>query len=240
MKIVQFIGASDKTDFLLYICKLIASNGHKVLLVDATLLQDYEFAFPRVEGDLQVHEYDDFDVIHGCGSAADVQNYFMQKEADFNYEYMIIDSNNSLHVDGWEADRLILYNTMENIHNIRNLGILDQYFSKYVKDELVLVSKIMNGVVCSINEEYIDSLYDGYPIQWDEPTHYLIPDERDYAIKIDNQYRSVIQLKGLTRTYRKALIGVLKMILELPDKEVHRIWKKAGKVRKYGTSRILG
>ena len=39
MKKIAFIGSYDKTDFLLYIAKIMTVLGKKVLLVDATIEQ---------------------------------------------------------------------------------------------------------------------------------------------------------------------------------------------------------
>ena len=39
MKKIGFIGTFDKTDLLLYVAKMLQLLGHKVLVVDATLLQ---------------------------------------------------------------------------------------------------------------------------------------------------------------------------------------------------------
>lgn len=39
MKKIAFIGSYDKTDFLLYVAKIITVLGKKVMIVDSTIMQ---------------------------------------------------------------------------------------------------------------------------------------------------------------------------------------------------------
>ena len=39
MKKIAFIGAYDKTDFLLYVAKIMTVLGKKVLIIDSTIMQ---------------------------------------------------------------------------------------------------------------------------------------------------------------------------------------------------------
>lgn len=240
MKIIQFIGSYEKTDFVLYVCKLIEAGNKRVLLIDATADQDYQYSFPRIDDDLNVHEHDGIDIAGGFGSLSEIKLHFQEQGEEFTYDYVVVDSSDSSHISAWESERFILFNTMESIYNARNAQLLDSLFASLPNEELTPVIKVFFGVVCSVNEAYIDNLYEKYPIRWVEPTHYLIPDERDYAVKIDNQHQSVIQLKGLTKTYRTALNGVAGHILDLPGKEMNKLWKKARRRHKHGTNRILG
>ena len=48
MKKIGFIGTFDKTDLLLYVAKMLQLLGHKVLVVDATLLQKTKYIVPSI------------------------------------------------------------------------------------------------------------------------------------------------------------------------------------------------
>lgn len=39
MKVIGFIGAYDKTDFMIYVAKVLTVLGKKVLLIDNTLIR---------------------------------------------------------------------------------------------------------------------------------------------------------------------------------------------------------
>ena len=43
MKKIAFIGSYDKTDFLLYVAKILTRMGKKVLIVDATITQKAKY-----------------------------------------------------------------------------------------------------------------------------------------------------------------------------------------------------
>ena len=48
MKKIAFIGAYDKTDFLLYVSKIITALGKKVLVVDTTITQKAKYVVPVI------------------------------------------------------------------------------------------------------------------------------------------------------------------------------------------------
>ena len=41
MKKIAFIGSYDKTDFLLYVAKIMTVLGKKVLIIDSTIINAY-------------------------------------------------------------------------------------------------------------------------------------------------------------------------------------------------------
>ena len=48
MKTIGFIGAYDKTDLIVYIAKIFATMGKRVLMIDATILQKSKYIVPTI------------------------------------------------------------------------------------------------------------------------------------------------------------------------------------------------
>ena len=48
MQKVAFIGSYDKADMILYIGKIMATMGYKVLIIDSTLLQKTKYIVPSI------------------------------------------------------------------------------------------------------------------------------------------------------------------------------------------------
>ena len=49
MKKIGFIGAYDKTDFILYVAKILVEMGNKVILIDGTLTQKAKYIIPVIK-----------------------------------------------------------------------------------------------------------------------------------------------------------------------------------------------
>ena len=49
MKKINFIGAFDKTDTIMYIAKILTEMKKKVIIVDATITQKSKYVIPTVE-----------------------------------------------------------------------------------------------------------------------------------------------------------------------------------------------
>lgn len=48
MKTIGFIGAYDKTDFIIYVAKVLAALDRKVLIIDNTLTQKARYVVPVI------------------------------------------------------------------------------------------------------------------------------------------------------------------------------------------------
>ena len=49
MEKINFIGAYDKTDSIMYIAKILTEMKKKVIIVDATITQKSKYVIPTVE-----------------------------------------------------------------------------------------------------------------------------------------------------------------------------------------------
>ena len=68
MKKINFIGAFDKTDTIMYIAKLLVETGNKVLMIDATINQKAKYIIPTLDSDSisYVTNYEGIDIALGC------------------------------------------------------------------------------------------------------------------------------------------------------------------------------
>ena len=57
MEKINFIGAYDKTDSIMYIAKILTEMKKKVIIVDATITQKSKYVIPTVENKNEYKEY---------------------------------------------------------------------------------------------------------------------------------------------------------------------------------------
>ena len=76
MKTIGFIGAYDKTDLIVYIAKIFATMGKRVLMIDATILQKSKYIVPTIlPAQSYVTSFEDIDIAVGFYDYDSIKNY---------------------------------------------------------------------------------------------------------------------------------------------------------------------
>lgn len=201
MNRVLFLGACDKSDLLIYLSKLFAAAGYKVLLIDATLNGIYQYAVSSMD-ELTIAEHDGFELA----------NSFIDDEQLEAYDFVLVDMDHPIQRRELvkDYDEYVLVTNFERRTIVQNQALMDKFFmGRY--GQTIDFSKVIYHVDCQLDEAYIDSSLAAFPISWKEPALLIRFDEVDYAVKLDNQFRSRVELNRLSRNYRK-------MLLELADR----------------------
>ena len=99
MKKIAFIGAFDKTDFLLYISKIMTVAGKKILLIDATIMQRAKYIVPVIHPTkTYITEFEGIDVAVGFNDMDEIRGYLgLASEDELDYDYTLVD------IDTYEA-----------------------------------------------------------------------------------------------------------------------------------------
>lgn len=224
-KNILFIGEHDKTDLLFYLGKAL-SIQHKVLLVDATSSHRYEYVYPKIEGTQDIVQHASIDIIEDITGHDELEKILSQNELRDEYDYLLVDIDRRDALSKWpDVDQYFLVTSYENSCVQRNKSLLESFFEGKLKSELLPVHRIIYEVSGTFNEEYLNELYDIFPIDWKEDFFYY-PEENDMKIRIRNQVSSMIQVKGLTKEYTKMLKQVIALILEQDIKSINSLWKE--------------
>lgn len=223
MKQAVFIGDCDKTDLLFYVCKLLGMN-YRVLLADMTRQGRYRHAFPKVEMEKNVQQYDNFDVAESLGGAFELAELV----AASDYEYVMVDTDDPAKLGDWvQSGEIYLVTSYENPVMQGNKELLEGLVRSFSEGQLPLQ---MTKVICeaggTLSEDYLDQLYDHLPIEWKESLVYL-QDHGDISRKILNQFSGTVKLKKISSEFKHAVKSIVESILELDSGQANQLWKKA-------------
>ncbi|MEF2964214.1 hypothetical protein V3851_00100 [Paenibacillus sp. M1] len=223
MKQAVFIGDCDKTDLLFYVCKLLGMQ-HDVLLADFTRQGRYRHAYPNVEMDKKVQQYDNFDVAESLGGAAELEELI----AAAAYEYVIIDADDPDKLGNFvSSDMFYLVTTYENPVMQGNGALLEAMLRNIPEERLPLhMTKVIREPGGNLTEDYLTRLYDHLPIHWNESLIYM-PEDRDLSRKIQNQFSSTVKLKKISPEFKLAIKGIVESISGWEGTQVNLLWKKA-------------
>ncbi|WP_068774503.1 hypothetical protein [Paenibacillus sp. FJAT-26967] len=226
------IGASEHSDLLLGICRLAAIAGKRVLLVDGTASGRITCIVASEEGPSLIR-FGGFDVACLFPTLGSVISHLEELELVFEeYELVLVDTDQpefldklqgrSLKFDGLYIttayDKFTLHRTVNLIRNMDASGILPS-----VKSTVV----IRNTVDCTIGEDYVDRILAPLPFKRPELYHSLPFDEVDLAALIDSGHQGVIELRRMSRSYRRVLLSVAHEITGEDEPVLKRMIKQA-------------
>jgi len=216
MKRILMIGACDKSDLLIYMSKILTTVGYKVLLIDATLNGNYQYAISRISS-MPLCEHDGFDLATG----------FVTQDIIQSYDYVLIDVDHESYLAHYsEHESLVLVANYDR-HTIIHNQLLMEHLYQVHGSESIQLCKVIYHTDCHLDENYLDSTLDTVPIEWIDPTITIHYDEYDHAVKLINQFASKVQLKGLSRNYRSNLLRLLRIVTDLEENAIKKALKNA-------------
>ena len=230
MKKIGFIGATDKTDLIVYVAKTLELLGKKVIVVDTTIMQKTKYVVPSISPTkTYITDFDNVDYAVGFESAEDLARYLGIKEDEkienLNYDYMLIDIDREKTIDSFDLDGTDknYFVTAFDIYSLRRgIEIL-----KNLSQNFTLSRILLNYNIKKEDEEYLNYLSMDTRAAWDEFTIYIpLLDENQKQIE-DNQRVYKAKIKRLIPEYQEGIIYIVQNILgDISVKKVRRIIKE--------------
>lgn len=220
MKKVGFIGAYDKTDFILYIAKILVEMGKKVILIDATLTQKAKYIIPTIRPSKSyVTEFEGIDIAVGFENFEGINQYLaMPKVAELNYDIALIDLDTVDSVKNFEIE------TFEQNYFVTSF---DMYSIKRGLESISGLASPINATKVLFTkdgtkeeDDYLNFLSLGSKIIWGEERIYLPFEVGDQTVIYNNQRVSKIKFKRLSSQYKEGLMYISTKILEEVDQNL--------------------
>ncbi len=226
MKKIGFIGATDKTDLIVYVAKVLELLGKKVLVVDTTIMQKTKYVVPSISPTkAYITDFDRVDYAVGFDSSENLARYLGLKENekidDLNYDYMLIDIDREDIIDDFEIEEYgkNFFVTTFDIYSLRRgIEILKNVSGNYNLSRILL-----NYDMKKEDEEYLNYISMDSKVIWDEFTIYIpLLDENQKQIE-DNQRVYKARIRRLIPEYQEGIIYIVQNILG--DISVNKIRK---------------
>lgn len=217
MKKIGFIGAYDKTDFILYVAKILTEMGRKVILIDGTLTQKAKYIIPVIKPSKSyVTEFEGIDIAVGFENLDNIKEYLaIPKLVDLNYDIALIDLDTvegvrNFELETFEQNYFVtsfdMYSIKRGIESISGLSVpINAYkvlFSKQALKE---------------EDDYLNFLSLGSKIIWEEERIYFPFEVGDQTVIYNNQRVSKIKFKKLSSQYKEGLMYIVTKIIDDVD-----------------------
>lgn len=227
MKKIGFIGAYDKTDFILYIAKILVEAGRKVLLIDGTLTQKAKYIIPVIKPSKSyVTEFEGIDIAVGFENFDDIKKYLaLPQMIDLSYDIALIDLDTTIAVEKYQLE------TFEQNYFITSF---DMYSIKRGLESIsglqtpVHATKVLfSKEALKEEDDYLNFLSLGSKIVWNEERIYLPFEVGDQTIIYNNQRVSKIKFRKLSNQYKEGLMYIATKILDdIEPAMVKKIFRK--------------
>jgi len=217
MKKVGFIGATDKTDLIVYVAKALNDIGKRVLVVDTTITQKTKYVVPSISPTkTYITDFNNVDYAIGFENIEDIARYLGLKDNEkidnLNYDYMLIDIDDEKGIRNFEIEEVgkNYFVTRFDIYSLkRGLEILEN-----TELNLNLSRILMNYNIKKEDEEYLNFLSLDTRVIWNDFSIYipLLDDNQQYIEDNQRVYRA--RLKKLIPEYQEGIIYIVQNIVE--------------------------
>lgn len=206
MEKINFIGAYDKTDSIMYIAKILTEMKKKVIIVDATITQKTKYVIPTIDSRSQyIANYANIDFAIGFTNYNDIKTYLgMPQSAAFTYDYMLIDIDNSDLLNNFDV-----YSSKKN-YFVTSFDLYALKKGVEVLKRLSLPVEIMkvyfSNLMSQSEDDYFNYIATGCRVKWNKDKIYFPLLNEDLDVIKENQRLSKIRLKGLSNEYKTSLM----------------------------------
>mgnify|MGYP000036703929 FL=1 len=214
MKKIAFIGSYDKTDFLLYVAKIMTVLGKKVMIVDSTIMQKAKYVVPVIHPTTTyMTEFEAIDVAVGFSDMNEIKTYLgLQPTEEFPYDYCLLDIDTYQGYCDFGAQEAIkdYFVTSFDVYSLkRGIEALSG-----IEEKITLTKILFSKDMLQEEDEYLEFLAMSCNIEWEKEKIYLPFDRGDQSVIIENQRTSKINFRNLSAQYKDGLIFLTEGILE--------------------------
>lgn len=206
MEKINFIGAYDKTDSIMYIAKILTEMKKKVIIVDATITQKTKYVIPTIDNRSEyIANYANIDFAIGFTNYNDIKTYLgMPQSAAFTYDYMLIDIDNSDLLNNFDV-----YSSKKN-YFVTSFDLYALKKGVEVLKRLSLPVEIMkvyfSNLMSQSEDDYFNYIATGCRVKWNQDKIYFLLLNEDLDVIKENQRLSKIRFKGLSNEYKTSLM----------------------------------
>ena len=206
MEKINFIGAYDKTDSIMYIAKILTEMKKKVIIVDATITQKTKYVIPTIDNRSEyIANYANIDFAIGFTNYNDIKTYLgMPQSAAFTYDYMLIDIDNSDLLNNFDdySSKTNYFVTSFDLYALKRGVEVLKRLSLPVEIMKVYFSNLMS----QSEDDYFNYIATGCRVKWNQDKIYFPLLNEDLDVIKENQRLSKIRFKGLSNEYKTSLM----------------------------------
>lgn len=220
-KVIGFMGI-DKHDLMLFLAKLLAKSGKKILLVDNSETQALHCSISYPKG-LDPHkeavEYGSFEFL--CRVSLGSLDYSTE------YDFVLIDFGFCTnHPDVAQCDVIEFVADMKrhNLLRLRNPSFTSLLAGSGDGDSPTVYLIFRDWVDCKIKKTYLAEIMKGFCVP-EENQYLFYLDVDDYTLQLLSQYDTIYQFRRVSVAVKTYLIDTLVKVFDFTREDAQKTFK---------------
>ncbi len=227
MEKIGFVGAFDKSNFIIYLSKILELMGKKVLVIDGTNLQKIKYIVPSINPTKSyITSFENIDFAVGFETWEKIEEYLgikfdtndeeetrtdTKKEREV-YDYVLIDVDNAENMENFAVEKFkkIYFVTSFDLFSLRKGLSCFQNLTENINVTKVLFSYEQSKE----DDEYLNFISLKYKINWNDYSLYFRIFGEDNKVFEENQKAQKISYKRLGMDYKGSLAYVIQDITQ--------------------------
>ena len=237
MKLIGFIGYSEKMDLVCSYAKVLQMLGKTVLVIDATSEKKYKYAIESLENTEKSYliQYDSIDYAVGFESLNDVENYLCDNKINISlYDYIILDLDNVKKYEffgnrDFEKKYFVFDTNMISLKKNKEIVATMKIYENGQVSENKIKKILYRGYNTRAFEKYFNNQLNELDNNFDENYIEIMEEEQDKMLFTDSLLSGYMNLKKHSRGF---IISLCELIREVEaENDVYslkKIIKKGG------------
>jgi len=212
VKKIGFIGAYDKTDFLISLAKILTSFNNRVILVDSTAMQKAKYVVPTINPTkTYMTTFEKIDIAVGFESEEMLSQYIgssLKESTEYDIALLDIDTPECFQAYDMENADINYFTTAFDMYSLKKgVEILGAITTPIPMIKVLFSKGIVKG-----DEQYLNFLTQNLPVVWEEQSIYFMYSESDMDAFKENYKVERIKFRNLSSAYKTGLSSVLMYI----------------------------
>lgn len=200
-----FIGSYDKTDFIIYVAKILTVLGKKVLVIDTTINQKARYVVPVINPTMSyVTEFEEIDIAVGFKNMEMIKKYLgLQESEKMEYDIVLIDVDKTeeiIEFDLKNANKNYFVTSFDLYSLKKGLEVLNT-----LEESLEMTKILFSKDMLKEEDEYLNFLAKDSKVRWNDYKIYFPITIGDLNVIAENQRVEKIKFKKLSESYKDSL-----------------------------------
>lgn len=219
LKLMQFIGTRNKTDFVIYLSHVLTQLDKRVLIVDNTRNEWYRNGYARETGEQRLFDFQGIDILYGTSNWLDIEAFLQQSgETSINYDVILMDMDTTEILEQeWPVFNERFYvGDFDRGHQLRDVELLRTLFRTSESNEL---KRITFESKYKMDAAYFESILK-VEVAWRSMNYLFEPDDFSDDLRIHMQHEQDIPFRRLNKQYKELLSEIVSALYEVHIKDV--------------------
>lgn len=205
---IQLVGTRNKVDFALYLGHMIAAQGKRVLVIDATSKNLYERSITHLEEGEFLFEIQGVEILCCAKDWKSVEDCLNAESETFNnYDCIIVDMDSiDVLISDWPTFDHTLYISDDDKFNIHcDIELLHRFLDENDGKSL---RRVHFESPFKVPEGYIELLMNNR-VEFSADSEVIEYDDQEGRLRIMMQHNQVIPYGKLTKEYKELLVSMV-------------------------------